>query len=491
MMVSELPPQIDRRRWLQQFAQASTTTLMLGLGGCDSAPSNSGVGLDEIDQWVLGTVIGDSMAPHLLGTHWLATCSICEQRQPLSLRFQEGSQLVCRRCGQVGVPRLELQPADQLRLRRIGPHLPLEKLRRFQVIAIAYQRNPDSPSSAESLNNEWTIKRLWALPGEEPELRDGLWHIDSVPLRKDWNEQHMTRVLVHDDHLAYTRQDALVGLENKDFSAYENALPLELNHDALLELEASSAPGWFSNSENSGSPWARNSTGWKHSGAKRSTTLEYRHTRCVWGAATERGAIEAPVEDALLFDPVTPRRLHAVSGLMLDLEARIDARASLEIAIHDGTNWITWLWDRAEQELQVHDGEQLVSQHRWLPSNALGTIAVTTFDQQAGQLARDLSPSLDLLDRQGPVTLTPLSRPVRITARGEVELHGLRLWRDLLPTAPQSTGFDWRLGRKLGANEYFVMGDNFSVSLDSRTSRRGVSREEIVGYLPIERASTH
>lgn len=490
--------QIDRRQWLEQLARATvglSSASLLSSIGCDSSSSEPSAQSLDPSQWVLGTIIGDSMAPHLLGLHWLARCPNCHQVQPLTLQFEKGTTLVCRKCGKLVTPELTPAAADQLRLRRFGSNADesVSQLERFQLIAVDYDAAPSDEAPSDSQRPEqpskaWTIKRLWALPGEEIEFRDGVCFIDGERLRKSWAQQLMTRVFVHGDSEYYFRQDAIEALEAKEFREYleyqSNSTP-----STIEVIDAVLSPQLRDQNDDSSSPWQRKDLGWRHDSADRSSILEYRHMRCVLGAATTEGAIEAAIEDALHFDPITPRRLHGVSGIMLDLKATIDRKAKLEVAIHDGFAWIKWIWDRELGTISMWDGEQPIDSAPCAFADSEMPLALSTFDAQAGYQSPADSKLVPLI-RDDSLLPQFVFRPIRLRAEGKVQVSELQIWRDLLPTAPKSAGFDWRLGRSLEADEFFLMGDNFAVSIDSRTSSRGVRREQIVGVVPLEQTKT-
>jgi hypothetical protein len=61
------------------------------------------------------------------------------------------------------------------------------------------------------------------------------------------------------------------------------------------------------------------------------------------------------------------------------------------------------------------------------------------------------------------------SRCCAIGARsGGVEVRELKIWRDRHWLHPAADGRDWKSSQPLGKDEYFVMGDNPAVSVDSR-----------------------
>ncbi len=65
-----------------------------------------------------------------------------------------------------------------------------------------------------------------------------------------------------------------------------------------------------------------------------------------------------------------------------------------------------------------------------------------------------------------------------------IQIDNLKVWRDVYYLDPQGLSRDWTAGARLGADEYFLLGDNQPVSIDSRHwEPPSVLRRAIVGHV--------
>jgi hypothetical protein len=94
-------------------------------------------------------------------------------------------------------------------------------------------------------------------------------------------------------------------------------------------------------------------------------------------------------------------------------------------------------------------------------------LVLSTFDQQV-LLAIDGQTVLKFEYQRPSGPLHPTSRPLAIGASGlRVSISRLQVYRDVYYTPPPHPGK--MLSRQLGADEYFILGDNSAVSVDSRS----------------------
>ena len=150
-----------------------------------------------------------SMAPCLLGYHRQVTCPTCSHQfaKGMSLAEAEGrtsiastaeasvgdphgiSGTACPNCGRTGllVNSLPKNEGDQLLVNKNA--YSLRSPHRWEVIVF---RNPGDPLEAY-------VKRVVGLPGEEIEIQDGEVLANGTPQRKSLNSQLGTRILV-DEH---------------------------------------------------------------------------------------------------------------------------------------------------------------------------------------------------------------------------------------------------------------------------------------------------
>ena len=114
-----------------------------------------------------------SMAPKLFGPHFLATCSQCGDQHKIACEaFEARIATRCVRCGAVCQVNSTEMAGDIVSLDRS-----VNQVERFDVIAFG-QSGSDQKGTIDS------VKRVWALPDEEIELREGEAWIDGAMLRK-------------------------------------------------------------------------------------------------------------------------------------------------------------------------------------------------------------------------------------------------------------------------------------------------------------------
>jgi hypothetical protein len=179
---------------------------------------------------------------------------------------------------------------------------------------------------------------------------------------------------------------------------------------------------------------------------------------------------EYAVLDNDSYNQADRRSLHRVTDLLLVCHARIPAPDGvLFFKAHDGYDWFFVALDFESRQARLQRREQV------LASAALPLAAY----------AQDFCVELALCDRQvlfaidGQVLITypyktagsfhPTPRPLGMGAEGlDVEIRRLQVFRDLYYLDPHDLSGDWSSPRRLGPDEFFVIGDNVPISQDSR-----------------------
>lgn len=374
----------------------------------------------------------------------------------------------------------QVRPGDRV---EVVPASPGEKTwSRWEIAAIDYQSAAAEASDQERRGPlSWTVKRIWGLPGERIEFEDGELLVDGQLVRKNWEQQCALRVLVDADGASARGLDSLRRQGNT-----------AQDEPALLEQRGESASGWHPVAVADTNSWQRTPRGWKHGVSMQPDdqrdqegVLEYRHRRCIVGSESSEtlsGSVTAaaPIEDLIAFDPFRPRRLYPVGGVMWEALVRLGESSSLRIEIHDGVQWVGWEWSAAGR-VQVRDGERLLLEDQ-VELEPTGTrLGVSTISRQATWAINEREAGvITLAGRDRRPRENFLREPLRVTARCEVWLEQVRVWRDTFATSAQGEP-SWSLGRALTEDEYFVMGDHFAASIDSRTSGRGARGAELMG----------
>lgn len=471
-----------------------------------------------------------SMAPCLLGYHRQAVCPSC--RYSFAVEGNRGSpRAACPNCGRTGIS-LEALPrndGDHLLVEREG--FALRPPRRWEVVVF---RNPSRPTQAY-------VKRMIALPGETVEIIEGDIFVDGAMQTKPHGTQRGMRIPVYDHDFRPDPDDpdwqprwVITGSETgwtAEGGAFRHAPPAR-----AAEGDGSESLAWVEYRH-----WIRAGGGhrtavavphWPATILQPERGVDQLTYDAVLGQLVCRGALPRARRDALIppigepafrqaieqlyeashVAPITDTYGYnsASSGggnenvrdLMVELRLAVPAGAGeFAIELSDGTETLQCLFDFTRRRVQLIDTRT--------------SKAVRTGDLPASMAATGALVEMSLMDRQtlvaidgkapfepwsypagverGPVSL----RPVRFGARGaEVEVSALKLFRDVYYTSGDGTGDrDRGERRRLGGDEYFVLGDNSPVSKDSRSWPEGalLGRELFVGkplvvHLPSRRA---
>jgi len=474
-----------------------------------------------------------SMAPSLLGFHRQVCCPACEFRFARGAAAGgEGSAAAsiaadaadpweptstrCPNCGSAvpdaAVPRTE---GDQLMVHK--HHYELRNPQRWEVVVF---RNPLLPTQAY-------VKRIVGLPGETLELIDGDVYADGVLQRKPLEVQRALRIPVDSfDHQPPAddpdwRPRWRVARPDSDWRTDGTTLRIRPAAAAQVDAAADHEPiDWLEyrhwvrdgGSHRCRTPlavwpsrvaepsWVRDRFRYDAAakelesiGAIPHTALARWQERLTTDEA--RQALEELYERShrpLLSDvcaynhPDAATAAHPVHDLLL--EATLTARrrqGAIVFALHDGCHELQCRFDLARGEAIVTaDGKPTRHRAAPLPERLLaGEPALVTMSQFDRQLlvAVDGEELFEPLLYAGDGARPALPEvPVRIGAAGaDAELSGLRLDRDVYYTSD-----DELAGRQfpLGADEFFVLGDNSPVSLDSRAwAHAAMPRSLLIG----------
>lgn len=283
---------------------------------------------------------------------------------------------------------------------------------RWEVVVA---RNPSDAS-------ELCIKRIVGLPGERVALRDGDVLVDGAVVVKSVGEQLALRQILH-------REDASDG-------RWRPVVATRWRFDGSV---------WRHRAQPSdGIDW-----------------LRYEHPR------------SEPITDDVPFNVGLTRRLNLVDEFMLAAELLARGNGSLRLAIDDGTATAEVALRLPKGELTVVESKQhssvvqisARSRERLLRGKV--QIVFTNFDQQ---LLLVIDGHVELRRPWPRTTASGTARPVSIGVQGlDVQLTDLTLYRDIYHSghavgAPPPLSARWQLG----SDEYFLLGDNAPISLDSR-----------------------
>ena len=471
-----------------------------------------------------------SMAPCLLGYHRQVTCPTCSHQfaKGMSLAEAEGSTSIastaeastadphgisgtaCPNCGRTGltVNNLPKNEGDQLLVNKHA--FMLRTPHRWEVIVF---RNPSDPLEAY-------VKRAVGLPGEKIELKEGEVFADGTPQRKSLSAQLGTRILV-DEHSHQPDP------ENEDWeprwsSEKDESSWSEISDGFEFSGSVGTAPvDWLEfrhwvvagGTHQTDVPLAQ----WPASLVMPSagfTSLEYdkdtqllsirgalaAEERDRWMQRTEDAAFHkameklyrrshyAPISDEYgynqRYEGLTAYR---VKDVMLEFELdRVPSSGQLTARLAYGRSHADCVFDFTTQTMSVlfNVSPKIVSTIPLPPDLKSGPqrITVSVFD---GQLVVGMNeqpigePILLPVSPEAPPAPW-VERVARLGAQGAaITVRNLCLYRDVYYTPKNDAG-----GKQfqLGSDEYFALGDNSPVSVDSRCwESPGVPERTLIG----------
>jgi len=401
-----------------------------------------------------------SMAPTLIGIHRDIHCTRCETvfSHGLEGEISDLGKPVCPNCGN---PELD----DELLAKSDGDRVLVQKHfycfrapRRWEVAVFSPRTGLGQPF----------IKRVVGLPGEEVRIRSGDLYINGKLARKELQDQQAMRVLVYDhDHLA----------RDHAFN------PRWVTHPVQGPEQVSSAwqpvPGGFMSRSG---VRAGGEIDW----------LSYRH----WQPDRE---CTGPVRDFLAYNGAGLGGDYRVDDLMLECDVALNQRDQslhfafgkaqdrLEVSLSSGLDSMPEVrMNGAVVPVRPGSGKLTVS-----PSDSpiFSNVVASYFDHRLwividGRLAFD---PIDFeAEDSGPPASTPLLA-VGAGGSGSTTLKHLRVYRDIYYTPQLSGAYQAGFGvaepYRLGPDEFFLLGDNSEISLDSRFWPTGpvVRRGEFIG----------
>jgi len=269
---------------------------------------------------------------------------------------------------------------------------------------------------------ELCIKRIVALPGEHVSLRDGNVFVDGAVVVKSLDEQVALRQI----------------LDSKDHSDQRWRPAL--------------ASGWRWNEQT-----------WQYQDQHRDSIdwLRYQHPR------------SQPITDDVPYNTGLTRRLSLVNEFMLTAELSVQGTGWVRLAIDDGTSTaqVDLHWPGGQMtviESKGHSsGLQLSARSRARLARGKVQIEFSNFDQQ---LLLAIDGHVELRRPWPKSKAAGTARPFSLGAQNlDLSIRELTLYRDTYHSG-HAVGVSPRLPTswQLGPREYFLLGDNAPLALDSR-----------------------
>jgi signal peptidase I len=399
------------------------------------------------------------MGDVLPGPHWKVDCHACGFPFRCGIDRPPAEFAVCPNCG------FDQNPVDRSSPRR-GQRVLVDQFstsvrppRRWEVVVA---RLPGEPPQVGA-------KRVVGLPGELISIRRGDVYANGKRLGKDIDQQRTLRVLVHADRFRPSED----GGGHPRWRPRSGTSRWQRGGDAICYVPAQPGDGVGATSLADSPTYSAASLDW----------LVYHHQPCL---PIARGiSDESPVTDNYGYNQGLSRKLSKVTDLLLSCRVRLTGSGLLAVQAHDGQQVLRLRWDVGRSRI-VLDGQGAVLAETSSPGPPEGRsvqLEVMICDQRI-QLALDGHTHLAYTYGGNEDPPCPIAQPLAIGAVGmAVEIADLCVWRDVYYTHPYGLPADWSMSRPLSEDEFFLLGDNSPISVDSRhaAGKRCVRRRDIVG----------
>ena len=409
-----------------------------------------------------------SMAPYLLGYHKQVVCPECRipfaVGVPVDDSHETNGPVDCPNCGQkqIDLSHVPRNEGDQLLVQKFA-YL-FRRPKRWEVVVF---QNPSHPTQAY-------VKRVLGLPGEAIQVRAGDVWIDGELARKNLAEQRSTRLVICSDQHRPSEDG---------------------------EWRWKLSPEWTRHGHHLECTGGRTSSKADDVGAKTNGVRWVTYT----GDAAERPGPRSKKETAAEPAQLWPTDVYAYNGLTEPNQRyRVrDVMLAMRVELHSGRGTMSWLLSDGSQTFEVRleagerkmrlfvDGDEEVE-----PSVELSgplwkrpwLVEMSLFDRQLlfaidGEVIfqRPLEAlGASVKKGNGAAKDSTADTPAKFGIRDlHVSVSDLTLYRDVYYTRG-----DGRNGvtepYQLGADEYFFLGDNSPVSLDSRSWLDAVVRDNML-----------
>ncbi len=418
-----------------------------------------------------------SMAPYLLGYHKQVVCPECRLPfavgVPVDDAHETNGPVDCPNCGQTQidlthVPRNE---GDQLLVQKFA-YL-FRRPKRWEVVVF---QNPSHPTQAY-------VKRVLGLPGEAIQVRAGDVWINGELARKNLAEQRSTRLVICSDQHRPSEDGEWRWKLSPEWTRHVDHLECTGGRSSSVTAEKAT-----------GRPLANDTDIGSDINGIRWVTYT--------GDAAKRPASRSQKESAAEPAQLWPTDVYAYNGLTEPNQRyRVrDVMLAMRVELHSGRGTMSWLLSDGSQtfEVRLEAGERKVrlivdGDEEAEPSVELSgslwkrpwLVELSLFDRQLlfalnGEVIfqRPLEPLGSSVKKgNGAAKNSTDDTPAQFGIRDlHVSVSDLTLYRDVYYTRG-----DGRNGvtepYQLGSDEYFFLGDNSPVSLDSRSWLDAVVRD--------------
>ena len=387
----------------------------------------------------LATVQGASMFPALPGNHYRLKCQDCSFHFKIDAdNLPKNRIAVCPNCGNMDVA-IGLTKKQASKLLEIQPIT--NPIKRWDVVAF---KIPDELKSGGNVG----VKRVVGLPGETIRISGGDVLVDGRVAGKSLALQRQMRIQINDSRFFVPRSE-----------------PRWTLSDGWARLDAG---GWM--------------YGPKDSQTKISQ-LNYRHESCYRTSGNFDSP--APIQDNYGCNQNVARSLNNIRDAAIEVDVSITKNSRLEFRFESGPDVTRAILDFGKDEVRLtNSAEGTEVQASKLPKydSETVTIEVCNFDGQTF-VGINGNSIFEANWEQLPRSASHPALEIGIgTAQDSALISRIRVYRDIYYFL--ENGSDEQSAWKLGSDEYFLLGDNCPVSIDSRKFGP-IRRESIVGRLEL------
>ncbi len=271
----------------------------------------------------------------------------------------------------------------------------------------------------------WRVKRVVGLPGETLAFANGELFIDGQSTQKSLKQLLACNIPIYDDTLPW---------DSPRWSAVDRANWKPTSHGYLVNFESSSEIQW----------------------------LRYSHYSLY---NRNRSWQPTSVRDDDAMNPSARHALFACQDLLLT--------GTLESPHATDLYCVFWTPEGPIAAKFPPQHAKCRFACAWVDRNLW--ISVNEQDQRVDKLSKDFVAQLpeNVVDNEHPIAIGCFGKESAMVSQ-------LRLARDLLLLGPHGHELEYEIG-PLEAEEYFVIGDNVPVSIDSRQKPKGVPLRQILG----------
>ena len=370
-----------------------------------------------------------SMSPTWFGPHLTATCIHCGQQSAV---VQEAYDPVvttrCFSCGAVCFCKNDLHAGEVIGITRCTANA---SLKRFDVVTF------DTPSYDDDESPQ-TLKRVWALPGERIELRDGEAWVDGKQLQK--SSQELAAICVPLSRFP------------KDIRSHWWVVDSSSSESTRIELSANQS----------------------HLKLENRQRLEFRYVRPNRNPETPE-MLPCQIVNDFPFNQNSIAKFHEVVDFLLAIELVKPAIAP----------WLVSLQSEGKQ-YKVRLGSNSESHSRSAYVDGSNRLVIAVCDGRLLASTENLKSQWKLVDLEeilDPVNVVQDSQ-ITITTTETMGIKRLLVARDQWLGPRESRVTEWMpIGTEAEvAGGYFVLGDNLQLSIDSRDATVGrIAPERIAG----------